>query len=273
MPAGAASAMAAFEAPPWAAEPTVAATLRVASFGEEEKAYDVGRKPWVVLGRNGGGADIVIEDPSVSRLHCALVHHQDGRLYLIDLSSHGTTVDGEPIKRHKPTKVKDGFQFALGKSDKICTVSLGGGGGGGGGGPASPSQRRGGGEEDLASPSKRPRAGQVRVPGVANTWPEGEPFPVVAHLLLKHTESRNPKVRDRRDGTVAHRVTRSRSEATEGVLAIRAKLAAVPSAQRTAAFLSEAERMSECSSWKQQGAPSLPLSCSPPSQIMCSGRD
>ena len=185
MPAGAASAMAAFEAPPWAAEPTVAATLRVASFGEEEKAYDVGRKPWVVLGRNGGGADIVIEDPSVSRLHCALVHHQDGRLYLIDLSSHGTTVDGEPIKRHKPTKVKDGFQFALGKSDKICTVSLGGGGGGGGGGPASPSKRRGGGEEDLASPSKRPRAGQVRVPGVANTWPEGEPFPVVAHLLLK----------------------------------------------------------------------------------------
>ena len=112
-PAGAASAMAAFEAPPWAAEPTVAATLRVASFGEEEKAYDVGRKPWVVLGRNGGGADIVIEDPSVSRLHCALVHHQDGRLYLIDLSSHGTTVDGEPIKRHKPTKAKDGSTVSV----------------------------------------------------------------------------------------------------------------------------------------------------------------
>lgn len=44
-------------------------------------------KPYYLVGREAGQVDIVVNDPSVSRLHAAIVHHADGRTYLIDLQS------------------------------------------------------------------------------------------------------------------------------------------------------------------------------------------
>ena len=42
---------------------------------------------------------------SFSREHAAIVHHTDGRLFLIDLaSSHGTKLDGRPVPKNKPVR-------------------------------------------------------------------------------------------------------------------------------------------------------------------------
>ena len=48
--------------------------------------YALGEKAFYIIGREGE-VDIAISDPSVSRIHAAVVHHQDGRIYLIDLQS------------------------------------------------------------------------------------------------------------------------------------------------------------------------------------------
>ncbi len=47
--------------------------------------------PHYVLGKDEGACDIVLRDGSCSREHAALVHHQDGRLFLIDLGSVSAT--------------------------------------------------------------------------------------------------------------------------------------------------------------------------------------
>lgn len=54
-------------------------------------------------------ADVIVSTNTVSRLHAAIVHHSDGRIYLIDLkSTHGTLLDDQRVAYHKPTKLQDG---------------------------------------------------------------------------------------------------------------------------------------------------------------------
>jgi pSer/pThr/pTyr-binding forkhead associated (FHA) protein len=54
-------------------------------------------KSLTIIGRKGGGADIEIDDPEVSRSHCAIEVRQDGIL-LHDLrSTSGTYLRGSPI--------------------------------------------------------------------------------------------------------------------------------------------------------------------------------
>lgn len=54
-------------------------------------------RPLVTIGRIGGGADIEIDDPEVSRLHCAVEVKRDAIL-LRDLSStNGTYLDGSRV--------------------------------------------------------------------------------------------------------------------------------------------------------------------------------
>ena len=44
-------------------------------------------KPHYVIGKDAAACDVLLTDGSCSHQHAALVHHQDGRLYLIDLAS------------------------------------------------------------------------------------------------------------------------------------------------------------------------------------------
>jgi Inner membrane component of T3SS, cytoplasmic domain len=54
-------------------------------------------KSLTTIGRNGGGADIQIDDPEVSRLHCAIEVRREGVL-LHDLrSTNGTYLRGSPV--------------------------------------------------------------------------------------------------------------------------------------------------------------------------------
>jgi hypothetical protein len=54
----------------------------------------VDRAPFVLFGRDASVADVVIDDDAVSRRHAALVHHNDGRVYVIDLASVSSPADG-----------------------------------------------------------------------------------------------------------------------------------------------------------------------------------
>ena len=51
-------------------------------------------RPLVTIGRLGGGGDIEVDDPEVSRLHCA-VEVRHGAIFLNDLSSTNGTYIGE----------------------------------------------------------------------------------------------------------------------------------------------------------------------------------
>jgi pSer/pThr/pTyr-binding forkhead associated (FHA) protein len=51
-------------------------------------------RPLVTIGRLGGGADVEIDDPEVSRVHCAL-EVRDGAIFLHDLSSTNGTYIGD----------------------------------------------------------------------------------------------------------------------------------------------------------------------------------
>eukprot|EP00798_Chlamydomonas_sp_ICE-L_P014640 gene14640-20676_t len=106
-----------FTPPSWASQPERVATLEVYSESRQLKeTRPIDTKPYYLLGRAADQVDIVLDDSSCSRAHAALVHHSDGRLFLIDLqSTHGTTIDGRPISGNKPAVLKDGACVKFGQ--------------------------------------------------------------------------------------------------------------------------------------------------------------
>ncbi len=55
--------------------------------------------PSMVVGR-GQQNQIVVSDPSVSRHHCTITKGEDGSLKLVNHSSRGTLVNGQPVEEH-----------------------------------------------------------------------------------------------------------------------------------------------------------------------------
>ncbi|MFF3321993.1 FtsK/SpoIIIE domain-containing protein [Streptomyces sp. NPDC002889] len=101
--------------------------------GEEETpGTDVSAQLHVVAGPDAGGvhllhggrvsigrsaeADVPLDDPDVSRLHCAVTVGDDGRVTVADLgSTNGTTVDGSAVTT-RPTRLPAGALLRLGES-------------------------------------------------------------------------------------------------------------------------------------------------------------
>ncbi|WP_344528373.1 FHA domain-containing protein, partial [Streptomyces rectiviolaceus] len=79
------------------------------------------------VGRSGD-ADVPLDDPDVSRLHCAVTLAQDGQVTVTDLgSTNGTTVDGREIT-DRPARLSPGSLLRLGES--ALRLTAGGGTGG-----------------------------------------------------------------------------------------------------------------------------------------------
>jgi hypothetical protein len=76
-----------FKPPEWASQPCREATLEVRRSGGAVDSHPIDAQPWYVIGREASACDIVLDGGSASRQHAALVHHSDGRLFLIDLQS------------------------------------------------------------------------------------------------------------------------------------------------------------------------------------------
>ncbi|MCM2575770.1 FtsK/SpoIIIE domain-containing protein [Streptomyces meridianus] len=67
------------------------------------------------IGRSGE-ADVPLDDPDVSRLHCTVAVGEDGRVTVTDLgSTNGTTLDGEPVGG-RPEPVRPGGLVRIGES-------------------------------------------------------------------------------------------------------------------------------------------------------------
>ena len=114
-----------FELPPeWAADPTLAsgATLRVEKGGETVESLEVGEHEMYTFGRSLT-CDFPLEHRSLSRQHAALVHHENGGLYVIDLkSSHGTHVNGKQIAPFEATLLRNDATLAFGASSRAYVV-------------------------------------------------------------------------------------------------------------------------------------------------------
>ncbi len=62
---------------------------QVISSGNVEQTIKIDEKPHYVFGRAADVVDVPLTHDGSSREHAALVHHQDGNIYVIDLKSVG----------------------------------------------------------------------------------------------------------------------------------------------------------------------------------------
>lgn len=98
-------------------------------------------KPHCILGRAADVVDVPLAHEGASREHAALVHHQDGRIYLIDLKSvrgmklqpndetelpirtssqtRGTLLNGKPVEAHKPVALFHGGTLQFGAAGPV----------------------------------------------------------------------------------------------------------------------------------------------------------
>lgn len=76
-------------------------------------------KPKASIGNTGGGADMRIDDPEVSPMHCAVAITKDGvRLYDLD-SANGTYVDDERIHE---ADLKNLSAFRIGSTEFVVSI-------------------------------------------------------------------------------------------------------------------------------------------------------
>ncbi|MFW6693409.1 FHA domain-containing protein [Streptomyces sp. MAR4 CNX-425] len=108
------------------------------------------------IGRSAD-ADVPLDDPDVSRLHCALTVAADGRITVADLgSTNGTTIDGRAVGR-TPVPLAGGAVLRVGESALRITAGAGAGAG-----------------EDVRVPEQRrsPEEGST-TSGLGSAWPAG----------------------------------------------------------------------------------------------------
>jgi hypothetical protein len=74
----------------------VAIKLAVVTGNAPGKVYELSR-PLMTIGRMGGGADIEIDDPEVSRLHCSVEVRRDAILLQDLRSKNGTFIDDSRV--------------------------------------------------------------------------------------------------------------------------------------------------------------------------------
>jgi hypothetical protein len=72
--------------------------------------YELSR-PLMTIGRMGGGADIEIDDPEVSRLHCSIEVRRDAILLQDLRSKNGTFIDGSRVFA---ARLEETSQFQVG---------------------------------------------------------------------------------------------------------------------------------------------------------------
>lgn len=220
-PAGFERAPAEFVKPKWAAAPGAVPAGSVLEEVGGSARHDISGRSSYVVGRVAT-ADLLLEHQSVSRHHAALVHHENGRLYVIDLNSaFGTTVNGKKLEKHKPTKLGANVRFGEGplfnyRGAKRPTIADG----------SEPAAKR-----------SRPAAAH------------GEPHTVQCRdLLVKHRDSRNPRSSNPRNDR-EETLTRTIEEAEAAIDDILARLKADPTITLEALATIE----SDCASAKRGG--------------------
>jgi NIMA-interacting peptidyl-prolyl cis-trans isomerase 1 len=211
-----------FRPPKWAAAPQCRAWL------ELREASQLTSPPTSVVRCDGGAVttfgraaesvDVHVDDAAASRLHAAIVHHENGSVYLIDTSSSGTQVDSLKCDKHRPLHLHSGYHIRFGAERARLVYTY---------------------VQEAGAPKRTAEA----APGEAakRARPAAQDSVRARHLLVKHRDSRRPS--SWKETTV----TRSAEEALQLVLQFQQRLQAGESFEQLAA----AE--SHCSSAKKGG--------------------
>ncbi|WP_062206143.1 FHA domain-containing protein [Streptomyces sp. NBRC 109706] len=196
------------------AEPVPARLLVVS--GPDAGGVHLLRGGTATIGRSAD-ADIPLDDPDVSRLHCSLTLRPDGTVTVADLgSTNGTSVDGRPVGE-QPERVPPGGILRLGESALRVIAADGSvpppasappvaapvGGPPVGGAPGRP-QRRGGGlagwaRGRLAPAPEQTHLGTTVPPPVPAEPVDESRWPDLAAVLLMAVES-GPRLWERGPG-------------------------------------------------------------------------
>eukprot|EP00873_Tetraselmis_striata_P040608 jgi/Tetstr1/460872/TSEL_006030.t1 len=219
-------AMPGFRPPEWAAQPCRMATVEVRSESSSSiERHEIDGKAHYTFGRDATSCDIELRHSSCSRMHAAVVHHEDGRLFLIDLqSAHGTRIDGHAVQANKPMQLRNGATVTFGDLPNKYIFECEGGG----------EKRRPGDSGDKHGGGKRQHTQTVRA----------------SHLLVKHRGSRRPASWKEPGGC-----TRSQEDALEMVQRFRDQICngASGAAQVAERFAALAAAESHCSSYRRGG--------------------
>lgn len=80
----------------------------------EPQSFHMRGKAWVTIGRSQQ-ADVRLAHPTVSRWHAALLHADDGQLYVFDFgSAHGTRTFSKPLCSNMAVPIKPGAMLRFG---------------------------------------------------------------------------------------------------------------------------------------------------------------
>merc|ERR1719491_789623 len=71
------------------------------------------------------GVDFTLQHESISRVHALFQLAKDGALYLFDVSTHGTLLNGKQIPLRKYVELKRGDQIRFGHSSRVYVVERG----------------------------------------------------------------------------------------------------------------------------------------------------
>ena len=77
----------------------------------------------ILIGRNGTIADIIINLPEISRIHCTIVYKSEtGEYEICDQSRNGTFVNGKRLLAEEIYKIPPGSELFLGTKESIFKV-------------------------------------------------------------------------------------------------------------------------------------------------------
>jgi len=233
-----------YQPPSWARRPKLTLSgLEVYKKGKMvEIVRDVNRKKMTIFGRNKDLCDIVMQHPSISRQHAAIVHGSSGNMYLIDLdSSHGTTNNKQKLTPEKRECLKDGDIIRFGASTREYHVRL----------RIDEDENEEESEEERPS-RKRKRSREAESESKSKkskreSSPEEKDDKVACrHLLVKHKDSRRPH------SWKSDNITRSKEEALEIIKNFRKQLKEADGEMENA-FIELAKTESDCNSNKRGG--------------------
>ena len=244
--------------PSWASPPAPnrvgSLYLSVEKAGRQLTPLMIDRFPIYMFGQSPSTCDYTMLHESVSRVHCAVVHHREGTSFLIDLNStHGVRVGGQKIVRGTYVLLHAGDTIQLGFSTRMltfCTTPYRRGAAGGGGSAAEESDGGGRAAKRSRSPQRSENSGPEKGAEVAAA--SSRPTVIeVAHILLKHQGLKQPVSKAPRNK--GELVTRTLADAVALAKAIRESLTQIFEERRgtgvtmVECFAELAEQVSECS--------------------------
>lgn len=241
-----------FQPPPWIKAPKLEnCGLKVFKGGEKiDTITEIGRKSYVLFGRNAQMSDIKLDHPSISRRHALMGHGSSGNLYVMDLgSSHGTFVNAERLKKRKREPLRDGYTVKFGASTReyIVKLDLDADDEDGLKIKSNPKKRK-------LDKSQETLNGESAAKKAKSTGTSNGDKISCRHLLVKHKDSRRPK------SWKSEEITRSKEEAMEMIKKFREQIVAAVDKEEGDSekgmanmFVAIAGKESDCSSYKRGG--------------------